>query len=326
MTGYAQSMVKKRDHYVDLGKGILISMVVMIHLVSMLPYSIEVFVVPCFFVLSGMYYNEHKSLRQWLLEKTQTILWPYLLWGMPVVFYSLFWWFFHFDMKYAEVVSNSSVHNHPLWFLGSLFMVSVAFKLLFMVTNTDKVLCFLCALIGAIVYFVRDYTTFNFDSGIWNLAYNVNVAFLFWPIYMPLYALGYMLKKYNFFDYRRYGMDVLIIAILLQMSATGVNEASFYQKNVFVYYSWVILLIFAFIYILRMFESNLALEYIGRSSLEVLCIHEYIYFIVRKLEFIDKVPQFLLIIALCLLASYFLNKYTPGVFSLKRRKQPAVSN
>lgn len=129
-------MGNKRVAYLDIAKGIGIIMVVWAHARGPFSNYMYLFHMPLFFLISGYLYSENKPLKQFLIGKIKSIYIPFVFWNVLVVAVKTI-------INPERLVSNMKLTGQILltlnkdgqffgatWFLGSLFLVSVSYKLL----------------------------------------------------------------------------------------------------------------------------------------------------------------------------------------------------
>lgn len=145
-----------RNAWVDYAKGIAIIFVVYRHVIFGLLYSgatvstfmmdanemLYGFRMPLFFFLSGLFYAgsvQKRGEKNYMIAKTNTMLYPYLLWGMIQLTLQII--FSDYTNAKFTIVNYLDLAIHPrrmlqLWYLFSLFNVSMLYLL------TDRVLKF----------------------------------------------------------------------------------------------------------------------------------------------------------------------------------------
>ena len=134
-------MDKERIHFIDVAKGIAISLVVLGHCAvtalgdhSRLFYTIYAFHMPFWFFLSGILYST-KDWKTFFSGKVKALLLPYLFFSIVNVF----------SYQFLRVIDSSSlwpfVRLGGLWFLLALFYIVVIYFVLdtyFLRTCPDK--------------------------------------------------------------------------------------------------------------------------------------------------------------------------------------------
>ena len=164
-------MANNRIEYIDLAKGICIILVVAVHVfayyqVSMpAGYFIRSFLLPLYFFLSGVFFKTYGSFGVFLKKKTNKLLIPFAFFYLTLsVFISIFLYrYFGIVIEYAqnfdiipaltEFITRENFPNSPIWFLLSLFEISIIFYFCHYIAdkcgkNSQKVLIALSMGIG----------------------------------------------------------------------------------------------------------------------------------------------------------------------------------
>lgn len=124
---------KSRIDYIDLMKGICITLVVIVHCDVNLPLDIlnnmlQNLRMPLYFFLTGLFFKEYNSFGEFLIRKTNKIIIPYIFFSfIPYLFFDLY-----FNTNIDKSLSYYlfmliEPYNFPLWFLRSLFISYVLF-------------------------------------------------------------------------------------------------------------------------------------------------------------------------------------------------------
>lgn len=190
-----------RFDYIDIAKSLGMLLIIWghIHLVGWSNAFVYAFHIPLFFFLSGMVFDERRypNFVTFLKKKVVSLLVPYVI-------YSVLTWvvwvlYIHMTgnrtvdiwMPLAETfIAQGSggflVHNVPLWFVTSLFVVEVVY---FFLTKLHRWLRrVIVVTLPIISYLIISYVhAFDFTLMPWN----IEVAMLA----IPFYALGYEVIK-----------------------------------------------------------------------------------------------------------------------------------
>lgn len=128
---------KSRIEYVDLMKGICISLVVIVHCDVSFPVQIandmlQNLRMPLYFFLTGLFFKPYNSFLEFVIRKTNKLIIPYIFFAfIPYLF---------FDLFFSSGVNRSlfyycfmliEPYNYPLWFLRSLFVSYLFFYLIY---------------------------------------------------------------------------------------------------------------------------------------------------------------------------------------------------
>ncbi len=130
-----------RIDYVDLMKGICITLVVIMHCNVMFPLEIinnmlQNLRMPLYFFLTGLFFKEYSCFSEFIIRKTNKIIIPYVFFAfIPYIFFDFF---FNSEINktylyYLFVLIEP--YNFPLWFLRSLFISYIFFYLTYRFTK-----------------------------------------------------------------------------------------------------------------------------------------------------------------------------------------------
>lgn len=197
---------KKRIEFIDLAKGVCISLVVLHHCHIEIPYLIYVRM-PLYFILSGLFFKLYTGFFDFTKRKTNKILVPFIFWH--VLSFTIYLLIQHFapGIKVNTVVSLFSIwdplfsrmcFNNPLWFLLSLFWCNILYYIISMITKNKVGQAIIVIGIAIIAGFIHNEEVFPL--------YFYNSMY-----YLPYFFIGSLLKSTD-----------------LLYDTTGV---SFFQKN-----------------------------------------------------------------------------------------------
>ena len=321
-------MEKERLHYIDVAKGILILMVVYGHIygcvratnmestiIEYIHHSVNLFVsfyMPCFFVITGYCSAFKKSFCETLFQSFKTIVLP------AVVFSAL-------SMKsldYESLVGLARMvilYGGAYWFLSTLFLTKVFYWVVVNKIESKNIQNVLILLIFAIGFNVN-----VFYQGIqpW---YFVHMLLL-----LPFLHMGQMLKKYGiknmWFAVAIYCGSFLITSVL---SHEGILRIDYFyhvpgislkllNMNYSMLISFILLSVSGCLFFLNVCKrigSNRILEYLGKNSLVIYCLH---WFVLKRIIFwigtIGVFPflfklflAYFLTILICCFVAYILN-------------------
>lgn len=130
---------RNRLAYIDIAKGIGISMIVWGHVNGFGGAGCIALAVPLFFVISGVLYNRELSLNEYVKRKTLTLYLPFLLCNLIWPTFILF-----HNFQAGQPVMNNIIYIALIiltlkkdgflfgatWFLASLFLTVVTYKIL----------------------------------------------------------------------------------------------------------------------------------------------------------------------------------------------------
>ena len=338
---------QKRIGSIDIAKAIGIILIVIGHIQSNENFThfIYSFHVPIFFIISGYLYKKTEKLSEYVKKKAKTILIPYFIFGAI----SLIYWFV-IERYFREQIVNpwipvanlflaqageyNFIANAALWFLPCLFCTELIFDILKRITKNEKVFLLGIILISAIglIYNKLDFVSLPFE---------LNTAF----VAVGFYYLGYVWKnkfEQNFKskinkNWQKVTIAIvcLIITFIFSQINNGISMYGEYYNNYFLMYTCVILGSLAVFMISEIIAKNKILEFIGKNTLIIMCIHEPIKRVVIKLmSMATKIPEITLrtnflwiilitIILMIILVPFILiiNKYFPFFLGKTIRKK-----
>lgn len=196
---------------IDLAKGIGIILVVVGH--SSLPLwlrnSIYIFHMPLFFMLSGLLYKSSScTLREYVVKKAKSLLYPYFVLGVLIVFYNtLFDFLKHsFDifklgkrviaLAYGGYIwENNYDYIGVLWFLVALFVVEVVFEIVFRKFKMRKVvitsIAVICVAGFVLSYLINASRALTANGAGLRLPFCVDIALIGYVFF----AVGYLVQN-----------------------------------------------------------------------------------------------------------------------------------
>jgi len=133
------SINKKRNDCLDVAKGLGIIMVVWVHCSGPLSSYMSQFHMPLFFIISGFLFNSENSLTEFVIKKIKNLY-------IPFVTYNLLATVIMFIVNRDFLLNNSKIKTileifltlnkngqffGATWFLGSLFVCSIMYKVLY---------------------------------------------------------------------------------------------------------------------------------------------------------------------------------------------------
>lgn len=270
-----KTMRAERLSWLDVLKGIGIILVAIGHIYSNRTvfnwlYS---FHMPLFFFAAGWVYKE-KNFFTDIKRRSQTIVVPYFSFGLLVL---LYWQvierrFRDSDMSFMDSLfglfsgcyDNLDFNIH-LWFLPCFFVTVVLFNILVNLGG-KKIACIVSALMS-VIYIVLPMP---------ELSWGINRVFK----YIGFYVVGVLLaeRKTKIVD-RKIGAGVVALVLLI------VNFFLSYHNLTtgIMWFVTALIGVTAMILISQVINENRVLQYFGRISLIVLCIHGPVYRIVVKI-------------------------------------------
>lgn len=209
------------DNKINLLKALAILIVVSGHLEFSLipmfpPYSFQVMV---FFFIAGMLYKEKYTFIEYFKKRFKSLMVPYFLyagfyliltlalapvtgkfWGMPVTFKN--------ELLMPFLTGHQIDLISPLWFVPSLFITLLIYKLLSYIKCPDNVRLALYLILSLLSIQMQDYAS------------NLNVLWLLRSAFSMFFIhLGYVYKnkiegKYNIFSWKIFSAVIILQSVL----------------------------------------------------------------------------------------------------------------
>lgn len=145
-TSSAPALSKQRVDYLDVARGIALICIILGHFQSgELNRVVYTFHVPLFFIITGYFINEKSSVKEFVKRKARTLLVPYAITAIIIVFLGALTGFFQGDLTgslkhwlFAGLYGSGSNYETPftiyeigpIWFLWALFFSSILMRLL----------------------------------------------------------------------------------------------------------------------------------------------------------------------------------------------------
>jgi fucose 4-O-acetylase-like acetyltransferase len=332
--------MEQRIAFVDLAKGICISLVVLWHVFGDLSVNLDViqimffFRMPLYFILSGMFFKTYGGMSFFIKKKTNKLIIPFLFAFVIITVPSIFF----LDKLNGINTSVNSFYEEKgrltlglvpsSWFLVCLFIVNFYFYSLFLLSKSHiRVISIFCVVLGI-------------------LGYTMNVLDLYFPLWfdtsltvMPFFLCGYLTRNYSNMLYKNFTKKHIAILALSLFGLLFTYYIIEHRQLVSIYFfhnnygvkiislylggisgSYFILLISKF------FRHIPVLSFIGRYSIVVLLTHQPILFFIRNTFYQLGVSQaglfsnfiiFLMILLLSLPVISFCVKFLPYCFAQK---------
>ena len=335
-----QLIMKQRIAFIDLAKGMCISLVALWHVLGKMCYDIDFFQImfffrmPLYFILSGLFFKTYGGLFPFFKKKTNKLIVPfvftYLIIIVPSVFFlnsmdgistSLHSFFEEKGRLFLGIVPSS-------WFLVCLFIVNLYFySVSILAKNNIKVISLSCIILGI--------------SG-----YLMNAFGLYFPLWfdssltvLPFFLYGYLLRNYSNLLYGEIKMKQLSL-FLLSLTALlfsfyilehrDLLSLSFFHNTFGVkmisLYLGGISGSYCILFIAKYFQHIPVFSYIGRYSIVVLLTHQPILFVIRNVYyqlgisqegFLNNFIIFVIIIFLSMSVIRFCIRFLPYFYAQK---------
>lgn len=279
-------MEKERLHYIDVAKGILIIMVVYGHIYGVLHQaniennatnwihqSCNLFVsfyMPAFFVITGFCSNFRKSFLLLLFQSFKTIV-------LPGITISLLLNIRHIDHEFlCSLAKKILLYGGSYWFLSSLFLAKIFYWVV--INKVDKIRNQI--IIGILLFIIGLVTHFVYDGPeLWWFIHALCLA--------PFIGMGILLKKREISFIKAGIIFVTAFVITIVFAHVGILKIDYFYHvpaitlmliniNQTMIVSLVLLSITGSLVIFKIskyISSNRILEYLGKNSLIIYCIH-----------------------------------------------------
>lgn len=329
----------QRIEFIDLAKGICISLVVLLHVFGELSGGfiqlMNLFRMPLYFVLSGLFFKTYDGMLPFIKKKTNKLLIPFFMTFFLIVLPTTLL-LNEFEGKTTTLLNlffggtgkfNLGIDG-AIWFLLCLFVVNIYFYLIFLVTKSHVfAISVLSVILGLSGYTMSQY---GFHLPMW-----MDSALTA----MPFFLFGYLLRCYSDVLYGSFSKQDVIYAIVsfvvlfsVYLYDKWLGESTIvYGENIF-NISFLSLYIGGafgtyFILMVAKFFGHLSiLSYIGRYSIVVLITHLLYLFAIRNILYHFGVSQdeiclnilvFIIIMILSIPTIFFCVKYLPIWFAQK---------
>ena len=192
-------MEKQRIEYIDLAKGLCISLVVLYHIhcfETTTETALQFFRMPLYYFLSGIFFKEYGGLAIFSIKKVNKLIIPFLFFFLVAYAAGIVCHFLHFYERgiieepfhwnmifdiFTKLGRGEDIgYNVPIWFLLSLFEANLLFYLLRTRIKNDKILLAVSFAIGIL----------SVIAGLNKLPYCIDRTL----IALPFFAVGYSLK------------------------------------------------------------------------------------------------------------------------------------
>ena len=323
-------MGQQRLDYIDSAKGIGILLVVFAHVIAALKVGMRAeeiitsFHMPIFFVLSGLFFSRKSSFKEFVIGKTNRLVVPFVFFFILSCIPPIAWYTYRGTIleKLPSVLfgvySERIFVGAAIWFLLALWFDNLLFYLVTLVKHKlgGAFLCLLFGTIGLALAYNRINLPFWFDTALTCIIY---------------FAMGYLIKNYTTLLQRgksdKYNLLFSIICIVVAVLFSGYTC---YRANHFEIPFWQLYIcgisgFFAVFFCAKSKVGNVKwLQHVGKNSLIILCIHQYIMtaltYTFGYLHFegwMAASVNFLLTVAICCLLIPPMLKWLPHVTGQK---------
>lgn len=295
-------MQKSRIHWIDVTKGVLILLMVFGHVANIAGRQgiDDSFLIKCMFftslytcffmqafiILSGYTSNFEKPLKDFFISQVKTVFIPWMVFCTLCHLYRML--VYGSDIFYVINGQKYFFLIEDFWFLQVLFFGKIIYWFLHKYINSDIIRAgvLLCMMfVGFSIFAMHDNVeeTYHYSNYLHYKDLLCMVFFLWFGNYcrrkdvfkylegkyllvlLTLYLFGHILR----FIFRMKGLNELLIApVVLSHGGNAINPL---QIPAYLYY--VILGSFSCFGIMKFINSNRFLEYFGKNSLVVYCVH-----------------------------------------------------
>ena len=331
--------MKHRIEFIDLAKGICILQVVLLHVYGDTSGEVikvmNLFRMPLYFVLSGIFFKTYDGLLPFVKKKTNKLLIPFFSSFFIVVLPSTFLLnkkvgidTTFCNLLFAEYGRFNLGINGASWFLICLFVVNIIFYVIFLLGQRNIIAITvgggLCGVVGYMLNVYGQHLPMWIDSAL---------------TATPFFIIGYVMKQYSGILYDGFSNKyhlLLLFSLFVLLGIYGINE---YQgKNIIAFGDNRFDMNIVFLYVAGMagtycvliiskyFSYLPVVSYIGRYSIVVLLTHLLYLFVIRNVLYLLNVNQesgfvnfgvFVIIVILSLPTIKFCVKYLPYCFAQK---------
>ncbi len=307
------NQTKPRYEFIDLMKGICITMVVMSHCqlewISDCP-QLTSFRMPLYYILSGIFFKPYGSFKEFALKKTNSLIIPFL---STIVLYNLIVNIVHYFTGGYKVL----VFNPPsMWFLISLFQVGIVYYYIQKVKNTkaQTIICLILSLIGYALFYFKISLPAYLDTTLSTIIF---------------YHIGYLLKKAHILPPTSKKRNMIFLVIWLGIFI-GVGlifpieklrlQNNIYPSNYIISLALAISGTMLVLYLSKLLVKVPFISFIGRYSIIVLCTHNtFINLFTTIFEHYHmtyaNIAIFIATMAIMPPTIYFILKYIPFLFA-----------
>lgn len=277
-----------RIQFIDLAKGLCISLVVLYHINKRFDLYPDLFMLlstfrmPLYFLLSGLFFKEYENFLGFLKRKTNKLLIPFLFFYLitsfllPNLLYLLGWTVDKTESLGVSglwaFLSKEQFSNGPIWFLWCLFVLNIIFYVIFLFSK----------LFGR--YFLYVLVLISCIMGCMGMVLSVNHINL--PAFIdtaltstPFFCVGYILRKHTKILYSNLTDKYLLVFVIACFAISYlIGGDCSYKGNhfgispLFVYISGLSGTL-GIIFLAKYLEDIPFFSYWGRYSIMILLTH-----------------------------------------------------
>ncbi len=307
------SQSKPRYEFIDLMKGICISLVILYHCAVPYFWNSEIlttFRMPLYFILSGIFFKSYDSFKEFSFKKINSLIVPFLA----------TWILYNISNNLNRYISGEELEviicPRSLWFLFCLFEVGLLYYLIKLVNHTmlETIICFSLSIIGYLLF-----------------AYNIKL-----PLFLDtcltstiFYHYGSLLKSKNILKEQKKTTNFLLLALSVATFIIVGNIVDLEKLNLrFNRYpsTYIVSQVLAIsgtmsvLYLSKIINKLPLISHYGKYSIILLCANDiYLGFLKAILDPLGmpRYVMFVIFMILMIPTIYLVNKYIPFLFAQK---------
>lgn len=336
-------MNQKRIDYIDLAKGLCITLVVLFHVTSRLRIHsqfviiLTTFLIPLFLFLTGMFFKEYDGFKGFFSRKVNSLLIPFLFFYITTSFIlpNILYYGLGFSVAAKEslgisgawaFITQENFANNPIWYLWSAFLACLIFYVCIKganilsssSTSRAAIVLFICCLLAALNTWLMAGKLLK--NGFLDTTFAL----------MPFFGMGYLINQLTNILYPQKWdkwLPLIVVACFLITCFIGgrcgyMNDI--YRISPLAQYVGGMTGILGIIFLSKYVGKIPFVSYWGRYSLMILCTHALllqIYLpIVRKIH-LPIVAELLVLLVITMFSYQLLiplmKKYLPYVTAQK---------
>lgn len=331
---------KNRIQYIDLAKGICITLVVLYHVFYNLHYlppvikTLSLFRMPLYFFLSGLFFKEYEGFFGFFLRKVNKLLIPFFFFYVVTSFAmpNILLLFGHTVIHKESLgisgiwafIAKEEFSNSPIWFLWALFLVNIYFYTILVpikkLTSNKNLIAMSITVIGFSIGFIG--TAYLAVPPRINILGFVDSAMSA----LPFFVMGYLFNRFTeILVPNKWDKYLPIIVMLCFIITFYVGGNCSYKRNIYhitpiLQYVCGMTGTLGVIFLAKILRNIPFLTYWGRYSIMILVSHALllqIYIpIARKL--LSDIPQIVMVIVIFIATMFsyqllipLMKKYIP---------------
>ncbi len=306
------NQTKPRYEFIDLMKGICITLVVLYHShIEFIDncFLLTTFRMPLYFILSGMFFKPYSSYKEFTLKKVNSLIIPFLF---TIIAYNVTTNIYRYLC--GEYIAFLLV-TPSMWFLFCLFQVGLIYYLISLSNNliVETIICYALSILGFYL------STKDIELPLFFSASLSSVIFYHYgSLIKRLKVLTPQSQKYSFLNLLIWLSIFLTIGLLSPLNKLDLHH-NHYPSNFIVTQILAISGTMSILYISKIINRIPLISYWGRYSIIILCTHNIYMRIFEPIihehnTTLFKLSSFVIVMLLSIPTIYILNKYLPFVY------------